>query len=400
MQYSAVRAIAERDVMLALQSLEASPRGVFADLMLSNVLLVHGRKDPDAALAWLESHDSPSASMRAAVYRGIAQTDFGRGYRLLTEEVSASSLGGTIADSDLAVSVAQDTASAARVAAALLGIGTDRAGKILEELVTVWARRDPEGVVDWMIESAAEIEPQLARSIGLGVATNDLESALRLVDRLPPGISNAWVPQVAGTYARQDPRAALDWVARFQGQAFYDEALGQAVLRAVESDPELVVSMLPGLPAALQESAIPDIAAAWAQRDPRAAANWLAGLEGPAASAASAGAESATDQVVRNWMRRDLDAATQWAMTLPPGPMRDEALGGLIAGSYGVNFDPRPIFEEIESANTRRMAASFVVSNRFSTDPELARDFVESLLDDAELGEWARETLDRLPARN
>jgi hypothetical protein len=394
MQMAAATAMAEQNVMLALQTLETAPRGIYSDSLLSWVLHVHGRKDPDAALAWLESLDSPSAMTKVGIFGGIAQTDFARGYRLLVAETTEGSLMGTIADLSMTETAARDPASASRIAGMLLDIGTGRARSILEEVIGIWARRDPATLVDWMIDNAAALEPQLARSIGLGIATNDLESALRLVDGLPPAIGHAWVPQMAGSYALQDPRAALDWVSRYQGQAFYDEALGQVVLQGVERDPELVVSMLPGLPAALQASAVPDIAAAWVLRDPGAAANWVAGLEGPAAEAGAA------REIINGWMRRDLGAATQWALDLQRGSQRDDALASLVGGSYGVNFDPRPIFEEIESADARQRAAVGIWAGKQTTDPDLARDFLESLRDDEQLGEWARERLTYLPAGN
>ena len=393
MQFATAAAMAEQDVTLALQAHDSAPRGMASDAFLSATLTSFGHKDPDAALAWLESFDSPSPSMQAAVFHGIAQTDFERAYRLLTEEFPAA-LSSPGALDELVSRAVQDPASASRAAEALLEIGTDRAGQVLQEVAGTWAQRDPESLVDWMVENAATIQPQLARSIGLGIATSDLESALDLVDRLPPSIGNAWVPQIAGSYARQDPLAALDWIARYQGQAFYDEARSQAVLRAAESDPELVASMLPGMPATLQASAVPNIATAWVQRDPRAAAAWAAGLEGAVAEAGAAGL------VVRDWMRRDLDAATRWSLDLPRGRMRDEALANLIGGSYGVNFDPRPIFEEIESPDMRRSAVFGAAISKRSTDPDLARHFYELLLDDEVYGESARRALEGLPARN
>jgi hypothetical protein len=387
--FSAVLALAEQDAMLALRTLETDG-GAVGDAMRPTVLQVFARNDPDAALAWLDSQGAPSAPVTEAIFRGVAQADFERGYRLLTGEVSALSLESPFANFDVAAAVAQDPASAARAAEELLAIGTSRAGQVLEGVATIWARRDPEGVVDWMIANAAAIEPQVARSIGLAVATSDIESALGLVDRLPPAIANTWVAQIAGTYAGQDPIAALDWVERYRGQPFYDEARAQAVLQAVGRDPALVASMLPGLPSALQVSAAPNIATAWAERDPRAAAEWVAGLEGPAVEAGTVHRLSST------WVRQDLDAAMQWALALPRGRTRDYALWGLISTSYSVNLEPRPLFDLVESADLREYAAESTVLAKWSTDPRFTRDFLESLFDDEELGEWARDKLESI----
>jgi hypothetical protein len=100
----------------------------------------------------------------------------------------------------------------------------------------------------------------------------------------------------------------------------------------------------------------------------------------------------AVTNVVSAWIRRDLESARNWVLGLERVPVRDEALSALIAGSYGTNLDPRPIIQEIESAETRRLATRTAVS-RSVNQPEITRVLLMTIVDDPEYGDWARDAL-------
>src|SRR5690606_2321759 len=367
----------------ALSHVERLRPGQAYDSMSPSVLTAYAREYPDAALAWLDSVNAPSLIERAAVIRGIALADFDRGYELAADASAMSSL---LQDMSFADVMVRDAEQAAQVASWLLERRDSRANRMLEQLASTWAQRAPDHVVDWVIDNAAAIQPPLARVIAESIATRDFESALSHVDRLPAALQDAWIAQIARPYAEKDPIGALDWVARYQGRAVYEDAHAQVVMHAAASAPELMAQALQGFAPALQAAAAPRIASAWAAQDPEAAAEWVLSLEGAAA-------DSAVGSVVSQWMQSAPQAASRWAMALPRGAARDGALSSVVSSSYGKRVDPRPILNEIDSEEARRFATMRAVS---TTTPDIARELLSSLTDDPELGQWARRSLEAL----
>jgi hypothetical protein len=321
-------------------------------------------------------------SDRRVVLGGIASVDFARAFEL----AAAGPTNEGFIESALARGALSDPARAAEVATDLLNEGSSFAGRVLEQLTASWARRDPKNFSDWFLEHSAAVAPETVGSIASQFAAIDLQSAMSMTDRLPQSLRGTWISQMAAPYASQDPKAALDWVRQFQGQPFYEATHSQVIVQIAETDPELAATMLDSLSPALRSAAAPRIAGALSARDPRAAAEWALGLTDSSAVA------GAVTNVVSGWIRRDLESARNWVLGLERGPVRDEALSALIAGSYGTNLDPRPIIQEIESAETRRLATRTAVSRRVN-QPEITRDLLMTIVDDPEYGDWARDAL-------
>lgn len=386
LQRAALNALAHRNPGLALRHVEPMLRGLNINVVAQGVVSRFAQNDPDAALAWLDSLEATTDSHRRVVLGGIARVDFARAFQLAAEEQTTFGL----LDSALANGALSDPARAAEVATDLLNDGSSFAGQVLELLAASWARRDPANFTDWFLASSGSIGAPLVRSIASQFAASDLEGAMGLVDRLPQGMRATWIAQIAGPYASQDPLAALDWVQRYQGQPFYEDAHSRVIMQVADTNPELAATMIDGFSPALRSTAAPRIAAALSAQDPRAAAEWALGLTD------SAGASGAVTNVVSGWIQRDITSATSWVLGLERGAIRDEALSALISGSYGTNLDPRPILDEIESDETLRQARRMAVFRAASNQLEIARELLETMLDDPEYGDWARESLARI----
>jgi hypothetical protein len=377
LQTAAMRAVAEQNPVSALQRLTSLPAGQARDALSATVLSVYARANPDAALAWLEARDMPSSSDRWAVIRGIALADFERGYALTVEEP------GTLRRS-FADALVGDPVQTAEVATRVLEQSAPRADEILSAMVETWVRRDPERAIAWVIDNAGAIDSSLAQLVGRTLATTDFESAISYLDRLPVEMRDTWIAQIAQPFADRDPAGALYWAAQYQGQATYAEALSQIVMRAATSRPELVVPLFPRLTPALQATAAPRVAAAWAKHDTQGALAWVLGLEGSAANS------RALAEVVTRWARKDVEDATKWAMNLPRGERRDSALHAVI--SSGQLSDPRAVIAAIDSDGMRRTAKTYAIGG-VATSRDVAIALLETLVDDPEFGQWARESL-------
>jgi hypothetical protein len=274
------------------------------------------------------------------------------------------------------------------VATALLSTDSAFADQVLQQLTASWARRDPDRFFDWFQGHSGSLDQPLVASIASAYAASDIQSALAMIDRLPQNMKSTWVEQLAGPYAARDPQAALTWIQQFQGQPFYEAAHSQAIVQLANSDPDLAATMLNDLSPALRSATAPRIAQTLSARDPEAAADWAYSLTEPAVAA------DAVSNVVAGWIRRDLQSARSWVLDLERGEVRDDALMALISGSYGTNLDPRPIIDEIDSEETRRQATQLAIYRSGSNQRDLARELLESLLDDPEYGDWAQETLE------
>jgi hypothetical protein len=135
-------------------------------------------------------------------------------------------------------------------------------------------------------------------------------------------------------YALNDPAAALSWVSQFQGQEFYDAALGGVLIAS-------------------------------AQVDPRRAAELL--------SLASAEVQAGTaPQVFQIWANDDASAAERWTLDLERGETRDAALNALIARhAMSGDFD-RSLLDAFSSDPARQDALQRVIPMLSRTNPDAA----------------------------
>ena len=93
-----------------------------------------------------------------------------------------------------------------------------------------------------------------------------------------------------------------------------------ARLLAARGRPDEATQVVARLGQAADPKALADIASAWAQSDPRAAANWAIAQEpGPTQIRALAG-------IVRTWANDDEQAVENWLAQFPPGEVRDRTI--------------------------------------------------------------------------
>lgn len=383
LERAALSALAVRDSAAAFRYAEPMLPSINLNLVVQDVVTRFARTDPDAAVAWLGSLDAATSTHVSAVIAGIAGVDIMQALRLAAAETAAFDT----FENALATGALASPASAADAATHLLNDGSSLATKVLEQLAASWARQDPQRFTEWFLAHAASVSTPLVRSVASQYAAADLGAALGLVERLPAGMRSTWIEQVAGAYASRDPLGALDWIERYRGQPFYDDARSEIVIRAADANPQLAATMLDGLPPGLRNVAAPRIAAAMSARDPQAAADWAFGLDDRVAASA------AVYRVVTDWLRRDVESAATWVLALEHGAVRDNALLGLIDASNGTGLDQRPIVAAIDSETTRREARHLAVWRQTGAAPEVERELLEAMLDDPDYGEWARERL-------
>jgi hypothetical protein len=188
---------------------------------------------------------------------------------------------------------------------------------MLGSFLQAWIGQQRDAAVAWIVTNSNTIAPKAVESAAHGLALENVDLAVSVLDQLPTGTRSSWIRSVGRVYGAQDPVAALAWADRFQGQPDYETAILYVALEAAPVAPALVGR-------ALQDSGVPlnmgvasRVAAEWTKRDPAAAAQWAFGLSDPNMSSLATGA------VLSTWLRDNADQAVRWALSLPESPKKD-----------------------------------------------------------------------------
>ncbi len=122
--------------------------------------------------------------------------------------------------------------------------------------------------------------------------------------------------------AREHPADALTALAELPPSAERDEAIVHATAQWGALDPRAASAWASGLPAnELRERACTAAAVAMADRDPHAAADFVATQMTEGLSL-----RTAAVAVAQRWAQQDAPAARAWAGQFPTGPLREDAL--------------------------------------------------------------------------
>jgi hypothetical protein len=382
LQIAALKASLELDSVSLLAEFMAMPPSETRDDFLEAAALHYARLDPDAAIAWMTSLASPEPAIRQNVIRGAVATDFNRAYALAegADPMSMTPVALVRGALDMPSRVG-DIASELAQRDDVLATGA------LSNILTLWINESPESVADWVLANERNISATLAGNVAGQLAQKNLDRALSDLDRIPSEWRDQWIPQIAGAYASRDARSAINWIAQFQGQASYEAAFNQVAMHASESDPRAAAEFVQIASPALQLFSANYIGTSYAHVDPSAATQWALGLESQSAVAEAAAG------VAYGWAFDDVEAATRWARSLPRGEPRDAAITQLMRRSDVFDIDPADFLDAFSSAEARDTGVRSTMTMLSARDPNRARQLLEALVDDPELGAWARERL-------
>ncbi len=198
---------------------------------------------------------------------------------------------------------------------------SDHMALVLKNLVQL----DPERAVASFakITSMANAEQvKLLTSFVPNWFSKDSDAALHWMNSLPAQrLENAQLHQVVKSL---DVGAAglADLAEKVPAGPLREALARQFIASQVVDDPEATIGRLPFTDPATQQAALDQIVRAWGETQPQAALERL--LKEP-------GAMPETCQVViENWAQKDSRAASDWVQHLPPGPAKDGAIGGLV----------------------------------------------------------------------
>ncbi|HVJ28882.1 MAG TPA: hypothetical protein VNA66_01115, partial [Gammaproteobacteria bacterium] len=316
--------LAERDPLAAARYLENLPLGPERQVFIQTIARSYGKRDAVAALAWARSMPERD-NLVGAVLSGVAEQDPQRALDLALELTVPRERMQAI--QFVAMTGARNDAAAEAFANRLLA-NDDRqlresAGMML---VSTWASRSPEGAMRWLLANGQNMPPNLFMQVGQQLAMRDPRTALAQSAQIPAAAREQWLQGVAQGYAQNDPRAAVDWLAQFRGEAWHGRAVTTVAMTLADRDGAAAARLIDelssgGLPPQLAST----VAMNWANRDPAAAAAWALERRSEQERA------TAVRSVVTVWSNQDAAAARQWMLRLPQGPMRDGALTTVLA---------------------------------------------------------------------
>ncbi len=170
--------------------------------------------------------------------------------------------------------------------------------------------KNPAAAADWLAGRTGEQRRKLWPTLARSLAEKDVPTARNWIEKAPPSPEReAAGAAVVEAWAKQDPRAALEWLQdNLQGgrpQAFAGVAAALAG-KGIDAAKQLLDAMPPG---SSRDAVVAVIASRWAEKDIKSAAAWVTSLpEG------DAGRRQAFQQMSWQWAEKDLDSAAAFAI--------------------------------------------------------------------------------------
>lgn len=331
MKMQAIQALAEADPEAAMARVSAMPPGSDRENLLMAVGTGLARNDADAALSWARSLESPSSVLLRQVVLEIVQSDPDRAIEFM--ENPPEGVDPQLVASYVGSIAVRDPGQSEALANRLVAVDSRQATSALRNLVGNWMQQDPARAVEWVFEHDLALGATVIGPAANAMSRADPVAAADYVENVPQEYRSVWITQVAPGYAAHDMNAAIAWLDQFRGEEVYANALRQAVAASAERDPQAAAEFLARATPEVQMGAATQVANALARRDPQEAAAFAGSLQDPHVRS------EAVAQTVSVWARTDIDAAQDFAIGLDPGEARDQALSIVIsrrnqAGDY------------------------------------------------------------------
>jgi len=410
----------DRDPAAALSALDAIDDAGQRDQWQRRLLEEWAGRDRESALQWLVSQ--PRSQKRTTLLGQVAASgakDSPAGMLEFARTLDPKE-GREVAARVLGVWANSDPRAAL---AALEQMDDRRLTQMTQHtLFDAWARSDPLALLEWARTRPASDGRTQALAVALGrVGESDPADAMVLAEDLDAGARSNAIERVIRRWARDDPRAAADWLdasshknpgvvaavvseyAALDAREAFDWLQTQSaeaqrwsaarvVGRVAEDSPEDALKLIDRI----EDPATASVAGAqliseWTRDDPRAAVRAIARVRDdsrPQLYQAAFGA----------WSRLDPGEASAFLDQIPASS-RDAAISGVLQQTLfaGNVQSAEELFDRIVDTETRRAVATTMYFHFSRTDPTRAERYRE--MSGVEIGEDGSITV-TLPAPN
>ena len=274
--------------------------------------------------------------------------------------------------------------------------------QLLQMAMHAWAEKDARQAAEWTLERPPSQQRSELLSSVLGVlVTKEPAAAMAMMERLRPAERQQVMPQVLMNWASRDPRAVAAWVEKQDDKQMYVPALSiiasefagrdpeaalqwastlsgeesqmvmaQVIQQIALNDPERATALVGQIEEGpYRNSAMSDIAQALAQSDPRAALSWVA------KNSHAASAPELYQSVFTQWALYDPDGAVSQLNFILEPDTRNAAIMGILGTHY---LDPDlvgTLYQRIEGAEARTLAAGQIYYRLREIDPQAAERY-------------------------
>ena len=321
-------------------------------------------QQPEEALAWaLRISRSPSRNLWSHMIGLIAMRDPDEALRRAQAAENPAQRAQAMARAVAAIAV-RDPALATTYANKLPA-GEARS-QAINEVATQLARTKPDAALDWLREiKEHDLQASATYAIASELAGADVDTAARLIDRVPKDMRPHWIHEVAQAYAEFDPEQGLEWVDRWLDEA--PNARMNFMQRLAMRSPEEALELADRIDEGDErDQVMTQVIGMLAMQSPDAAARQMGAIRDESARMRAAGALAA------GWARHDQQAASKWARSLESGRVRDTALGGVAAHIQEID-DVLEVIGDIQSPDLQMHAVFSAAARRGRTDPEGTR---------------------------
>jgi len=274
--------------------------------------------------------------------------------------------------------------------------------QMLQIAIHAWAEKDGRQAADWTLERPpSQQRSELLSSVLSVLVKKDPAAAMAIMERLRPTEREQVMPNVLMNWASHDPRAVTAWIGKQDNRQMYVPALSYIVSVLAEQDPEDALrwaSTLSGEESQMamaqviqrialddperatalvgqmdegpyRNSAMSGIAQVLAQSDPRAALSWVA------KQSHTESAPELYQSVFEQWALYDPDGAVSQLNFILEPDTRNAAIMGILGTQY---LDPDLIgtlYQRIEGAEARTLAAGRIYYQLREIDPQAAERY-------------------------
>jgi len=220
---------------------------------------------------------------------------------------------------------------------------------ITSALVSTWAQKDPLQAARWLEGANSMVAQRGLTQIAQVWGQRDFAAASAFADELSGSRRSSYLAGLAQAAGRMSTDEQLDWISGYRNDPAYPQLVRVAAQRLAQQDVDAALELVAGLPAESRLISYASMLPMIAMQNPDKALEVLDSIDDARVRA------QLTPMVSSMLARTDAKRALDWARDQERGPLRDQAIAGVL--SVLAQTDPsaaKRAIEEIDDTSMRK----------------------------------------------